>query len=740
MPVEESTDNDAALARALQKQIHEEERERRSKSRKKRRADGEKGERRERRDGESREKPRSDSNKRREKKPTGESDAEMARRLAMEEREAVKRRRKRTEERKAERKSRQPGGESERKARQSVGESDEKRRQRRRQNYEARSKSDPSGKKNENLGASMHATNKKSNSERSSSSRKSGGEKRPDNLNASVRSNSARKNSMNATTRSPQKDRASTRSMAVPMTSSHSRTADTGALVSEHSRSASNPRNRKSRERSRKNREEESGHSRRPKDITNTPQRPKTKPRSKSPSSRKHRSRTQDPEGRNSKIKEERNRKREASPGMKGRSKSQNRSISVNRMESSESRQTASSHERSNHSTSRHGTPIAASYKPGDQTTPSKEELESIALAQRLQQEEEEMAAGLSNRSHHSASHRKNISVFQVSEPQQSQWTVKRCLSLAVPVVIILAAVVGLAFAFSGGQGLPSLPGGTPPVFEDEDPFQGINPDEANRWNNRDAGLTLEVLNALDDNWEILFELAIDDWDAGSPDALTLVTTKVAVDNACEPVQGKLKVCNGDYGETRWRGINQVLLSNGYIISSVAKLNEFYLAQADSAQRRYTMCHEVSHAVGLKYILLAIRLTHTVLLVQIGHGFGLPHTDENFFNADLGNCMDYTSNPEANKSPDITNYAFLEDLYGPLRRRRLRTSELKDMPKMPLDLLLRYDEAILENEHRVQKAKRHWKVTKQHKGKGSEFRSVDLGDGFQVQFHMLLAE
>jgi hypothetical protein len=26
-------------------------------------------------------------------------------------------------------------------------------------------------------------------------------------------------------------------------------------------------------------------------------------------------------------------------------------------------------------------------------------------------------------------------------------------------------------------------------------------------------------------------------------------------------------------------------------------------------------------------------------------GFGLPHSDESFTNADLGNCMDYTNSP-----------------------------------------------------------------------------------------------
>jgi hypothetical protein len=51
-------------------------------------------------------------------------------------------------------------------------------------------------------------------------------------------------------------------------------------------------------------------------------------------------------------------------------------------------------------------------------------------------------------------------------------------------------------------------------------------------------------------------------------------------------------------------------------------------------------------------------------LAQIGHGFGLPHTDEDFFNDDLGECMDYTSNPGNNVKPGESNFIFLSQLYG----------------------------------------------------------------------------
>ena len=110
------------------------------------------------------------------------------------------------------------------------------------------------------------------------------------------------------------------------------------------------------------------------------------------------------------------------------------------------------------------------------------------------------------------------------------------------------------------------------------------------------------ILNALDDTWQTEFGVAIDDWENGNPDALTLTVERGDVDNACTPVDGLQKVCNGNYGETGWLGINEIMKIGEEIQSSVAKMNEYYLLNADNPKRQYTMCHEV------------------------GHGFGLPHT------------------------------------------------------------------------------------------------------------------
>ena len=55
------------------------------------------------------------------------------------------------------------------------------------------------------------------------------------------------------------------------------------------------------------------------------------------------------------------------------------------------------------------------------------------------------------------------------------------------------------------------------------------------------------------------------------------------------------------------------------------------------------------------------------LLLQLycNKGFGLPHTDENFYNKNLGNCMDYTDYPSTDMHPDHSNFVFLAAMYEP---------------------------------------------------------------------------
>merc|ERR1712183_488070 len=147
--------------------------------------------------------------------------------------------------------------------------------------------------------------------------------------------------------------------------------------------------------------------------------------------------------------------------------------------------------------------------------------------------------------------------------------------------------------------------------------------------------------------------------------------------------------------------------------------NEYYLHNADIYKRQYTMCHE------------------------IGHGFGLPHTDEQFDNADLGNCLDYTNNPRANLHPDASNFNRLKELYGVVPPDRMLRSVASAPETKPFsaELTRKYDEAIaaLENvrQNHVDDETKGWRRLREHTHGGYYSRRLD--EDYTLVVHMLYA-
>jgi hypothetical protein len=186
------------------------------------------------------------------------------------------------------------------------------------------------------------------------------------------------------------------------------------------------------------------------------------------------------------------------------------------------------------------------------------------------------------------------------------------------------------------------------------DPFKGKK--DVNHWPNAGTGFHLTLLNALEPEWNQYFYKSITQWDNGEPDTMTLYTdTRPYPQHNCTTEEGYLKVCNGNYGATQWVGATALLMNgkNGNITSAYAKMNEYYIFSRNGSipiygtnetnlhfHRQYTMCHEV------------------------GHGLGLPHTDEDFYNKDTGNCLDITNTPENNMQPDRENFITLKKEYG----------------------------------------------------------------------------
>jgi hypothetical protein len=102
----------------------------------------------------------------------------------------------------------------------------------------------------------------------------------------------------------------------------------------------------------------------------------------------------------------------------------------------------------------------------------------------------------------------------------------------------------------------------------------------------------------------------------------------------CRPTSGRIEVCNSKYGNNGWLGIAQIWISGGLIVQATTKLNDTYFNTSTynkPAWRRLVTCQEVAH------------------------DFGLAHQDENFDNANVGSCMDYTSDPAGTLEGQLSN-------------------------------------------------------------------------------------
>jgi hypothetical protein len=106
-----------------------------------------------------------------------------------------------------------------------------------------------------------------------------------------------------------------------------------------------------------------------------------------------------------------------------------------------------------------------------------------------------------------------------------------------------------------------------------------------------------------------------------------------------------VQVCNASYGANGWLGIAQVWVSGTHIVQGTTRLNNTYFSRSPyntTAWRNLVMCQEVGHTLGLN------------------------HQDEDFTNANLGSCMDYTNSPGTNQHPNAHDYQQLASIYAHL--------------------------------------------------------------------------
>ena len=140
--------------------------------------------------------------------------------------------------------------------------------------------------------------------------------------------------------------------------------------------------------------------------------------------------------------------------------------------------------------------------------------------------------------------------------------------------------------------------------------------------------------NMTTGEWKSILGVVSADWSQSS--VLDTVVTAGKGGRSCKAQTGRVEVCNGRYGFNGWVGLAQIWISGSHITKGTAKMNDSYLNSATYAPyRRYVMCQEV------------------------GHTLGLGHTSEDGTND--GTCMDYSWQ---NETPNAHDYEQLEAIYN----------------------------------------------------------------------------
>jgi len=161
-------------------------------------------------------------------------------------------------------------------------------------------------------------------------------------------------------------------------------------------------------------------------------------------------------------------------------------------------------------------------------------------------------------------------------------------------------------------------------------------------WARTSQPLILKLGDNVTSAWDSHLNVASSDW-SNSTVLNTDVVGGTANPKNCRPTSGRVEVCNSTYGNNGWLGIAQIWITGGeHITQGVTKLNDTYFRSGKyntPAWRQFVTCQE------------------------IGHTFGLDHQDEDFNNANLGSCMDYTSDPSTNQHPNKHDYDELVTIY-----------------------------------------------------------------------------
>jgi hypothetical protein len=172
-------------------------------------------------------------------------------------------------------------------------------------------------------------------------------------------------------------------------------------------------------------------------------------------------------------------------------------------------------------------------------------------------------------------------------------------------------------------------------------------------WARKSSPLKLTLDDNVSSAWDSHLSTAQQDWDVEKSTVLDTSLLANQVNGTCAPTDGKVEVCNKDYGSTGWSGLAQIWVTKGrykHITAGAAKMNDKYFGSNDAAKRAHVMCQEV------------------------GHTFGLGHTSED--GSSQQTCMDYSTDSTNSQHPNAHDYEQLQIIYSHLDSTSTTASKL----------------------------------------------------------------
>ena len=231
-------------------------------------------------------------------------------------------------------------------------------------------------------------------------------------------------------------------------------------------------------------------------------------------------------------------------------------------------------------------------------------------------------------------------------------------------------------------------------------------------WARTSNPFTLKLGDNVSGAWDSVLTKTSHDWSTNPTSYPTVLQTTVVPGTAgkrCKPTPGTTQVCNDRYGNNGWLGLAQIWISGTHITQGTTKLNDTYFNTSTyntPEWRNLVSCQEV------------------------GHTFGLDHQDEDFNNANLNTCMDYTNNPSSNQQPNAHDYEELSIIYAHIDSTTTVAQSTASAAALPRD--------VLEHDYNVRS---QWgQLVKSSKNGLKEVYVLDLGRGNKLATFVRWAE